>query len=154
MSDSGRYLCFHLGQEEFAIPLLLVKEVIGVPETTPVPQTPSYFVGIMNLRGQVLSVMDLRQKLGIKPTQSEEVAVVILDLGEAQIGLMVDRVNSVQMITKEQISEKPVLDGKNFEHITGVYRNADHLVLLLDVSKALSLNDKKIVNKPQTFKAA
>ena len=59
-----RYLSFNLGVEEYAVPLLAVREVIAMPEYTPVPYTPPYFLGIMNLRGQVISIMDLRQKLG------------------------------------------------------------------------------------------
>ena len=61
-----RYLSFSLGSEDYAIPLLSVKEVIAVPEITPIPFTPSHFLGIMNLRGQVISIIDLRSKLGIK----------------------------------------------------------------------------------------
>ncbi len=81
----NRFLCFSLGNEHYAIPLLTVKEVIAPPETTPVPQTPAYFKGIMNLRGQVISVIDLRTKLGIKPLQSAENAVIICDSGEHPI---------------------------------------------------------------------
>ena len=75
-----RFLCFSLGAEEYAIPLLVVREVIAMPEYTPVPYTPPYFLGIMNLRGQVISVMDLRQKLGLKPRSDAETTVIICDL--------------------------------------------------------------------------
>lgn len=111
MIDNSRYLCFNLGKEEFAIPLLSIKEVIGIPEITSVPQSPSHFLGIMNLRGQVISVMDLRQKLGIKNSKTDETSVIILDLGANQLGVVVDQVNSVQLLTKEEISEKPVVDN-------------------------------------------
>lgn len=151
MSNNSRYLCFNLGKEEFAIPLLSIKEVIGLPETTPIPQAPSHFLGIMNLRGQVISVMDLRQKLGIKTTNTDETSVIILDLGNYNLGVVVDCVNSVQMLTAQDITEKPVVENsKTYEHITGVFRKNERLILLLDISKALSVEDKSAATKKLT----
>lgn len=148
MSEPIRYLCFGLGEEEFAIPLLTVKEVMAMPEVTPIPQTPAHFLGIVNLRGSVISVMDLRLKLGIKPSKSEETTVVILDLGEMHMGIAVDRVNSVQALTKDQVSEKPMIDSsKSNDYITGVFRKESHLILLVDISRALSLEDKDVLVK-------
>ena len=60
--NSNRYICFNLGAQEYGVPLLSIKEVLGLPEVTPIPQCPNYFLGIMNLRGKVVSVMDLRTK--------------------------------------------------------------------------------------------
>lgn len=91
---SQRYLTFRLAQEFFAIPLLQVKEVIAMPEVTPVPQTPPHFIGIMNLRGQVITVLDLRLKLGIKPQKGAETAVVIRDLADVSVGVVVDSVEA------------------------------------------------------------
>jgi purine-binding chemotaxis protein CheW len=151
MSNNSRYLCFNLGKEEFAIPLLSIKEVIGLPETTPIPQAPTHFLGIMNLRGQVISVMDLRQKLGIKTTNTDETSVIILDLGSYNLGVVVDCVNSVQMLTAQDITEKPVVENsKTYEHITGVFRKNERLILLLDILKALSVEDKTAATKKLT----
>lgn len=154
MIDQSRYLCFSLGNEEFAIPLLSIKEVIGLPEITPVPQTPSHFLGIINLRGQVIPIMDLRLKFGIKISKNEETSVMILDLGQSQLGVVVDQVNSVQNLTQEDISEKPVLDkSKMHDYITGVFRNQSKLILMIDIARALSLDDKTVLTK-QTSKVA
>lgn len=148
MSEVTRYICFGLGEEEFAIPLLSVKEVLGVPDTTPVPQTPAHFLGIMNLRGNVISVLDLRSKLSIKPSQSEETTVIILDLGDYQLGVVVDRVNSVISLTPEDVADKPVIDSnKSTEYVTGVVRKENRLILLLDIAKALSVEDRSAVKK-------
>jgi purine-binding chemotaxis protein CheW len=156
MSEVTRYICFNLGVEEFAIPLLAVKEVIGLPEVTPVPQTPPHFLGIMNLRGSVISIMDLRNKLGAKSIPSDETTVVILDLGGGHnIGVVVDRVNSVLSMEADKISEKPVVDSaKSTEYITGVYRRDSSLVLLLDVARVLSVEDRNGVFKRQSSIAA
>lgn len=143
MSKVSRYLCFKLAGEEYAIPLLSVKEVIGMPETTPVPQTPPHFVGIMNLRGSVISIMDLRLKLGHKASKTEETTVMILDLGDSNLGVIVDEVNSVLSISEEEVAPKPVIDSaKPTDYIRGVFKHSDRLVLLIDIAKALSLEDR------------
>jgi len=147
-----RYMSFSLGKEEYAIPLLSVKEVLGMPEVTPVPQTPSYFLGIMNLRGQVISVMDLRLKLGIKPKDSAETVVVICQIGDLVVGITVDSVNSVINPGEGEISPSPEVEAtKNARFVSAVYRKGTELVLLLDVGKALSLEDFKLI---QNSKAA
>lgn len=151
---SERYMSFSLGKEEYAIPLLSVKEVLGLPEITPVPQTPSYFLGIMNLRGQVISVMDLRLKLGIKPKDGSETVVVICQIGNLVVGITVDSVNSVLTPGEGEISASPEVEAtKNARFVTHVYRKETHLVLLLDVGKALSLEDFKVLEQ-QNVKAA
>jgi len=139
---SERYLSFSLGAEEYAVRLLKVKEVIARPEITPVPQTPPYFLGIMNLRGQVISVLDLRLKLGIKAQQNSETAVIIFDLETVTIGVVVDSVNSVLAPSPEHISEKSDLQiSSSHEYVEGVYRNDKRLVLFLNIAQALGFAD-------------
>ncbi len=148
MSQTHRYLCFNLGKEEFALPLLSVKEVIGMPDITSIPQVPPHFLGIMNLRGLIISVMDLRVKLGLKPQAGEETAVIILDLGDYNLGIMVDQVNAVVELSDADIADKPMMDSsKANDSVTGVFRKDDRLVLLLNVSKALSVEDRTALSK-------
>ena len=138
----NRYICFSLGAEEYAIPLLCVREVIAIPEFTPIPYTPSYFLGIMNLRGQVISVMDLRTKLGIKGVETHEQAVIICDLDPLSIGIVVDSINSVIAPEDEDVSEKHDLqNSKTSEFVTTVYRRDQRLVLFLDIAKALNVDE-------------
>ena len=94
-TSGERYLCFSLGEETFAIPLLSVREVIAVPEITRVPQTPAHFMGIMNLRGQVISILDLRTKMGIKVQKTSETPVIICDLSPLCVGVVVDSIQAV-----------------------------------------------------------
>lgn len=137
-----RFLSFYLGQEEYGVPLLTVKEVIAMPEITPVPFTPAHFLGIMNLRGQVISVLDLRTKFNIKHKDTKEVAVIICDLKPLCVGVVVDAVNAVLAPTAEQLSPKPDIQSqKNSDYITGVMRKDDKLVLFLDLAKALDVKD-------------
>lgn len=135
----NRYLCFSLGTEEYAIPLLTVREVIAIPEITPVPHSVQSFLGIMNLRGQVISVVDLRTKLSIKPMISEENAIIICDLNPNSIGVVVDSINCVVHPSPDQITDKPEIQSqKNTEYIQGVYREKNKLIVLLEISRVLS----------------
>lgn len=151
-SESGeegkRYLSFTLGTEDYAIPLLAVKEVIAVPEITPIPFTPPHFLGIMNLRGQVISVIDLRTKLGIQPKAAAETAIIICDLDSLSLGVVVDSINSVLCPGESEISGKPdIQSNRNTDYITNVFRKDKKLVLLLDVAKALSVEDLQAASK-------
>ena len=133
---NSRYLSFTLGSEHYAVPLLAVKEVIAVPEITPIPFSPAYFQGIMNLRGQVISIIDLRKKLGIKSSESAETSVIICDLDPLCLGVIVDSIDSVLSPEPSEVSAKPELQGnKNPEYITSVFRGDKRLILLLDIEK-------------------
>lgn len=139
----SRFLQFSLGKEDYAIPLLCVREVIAPPETTAIPQTPNYFTGVMNLRGQVITILDLRTKLGIKPINGSEMAVIITDLGGLCVGITVDSINSVITPAPGEIRANPEMQGvKATDYVTGVYPSDKGLVLLLDVAQVLSLDDK------------
>lgn len=152
---NDRYLSFSMGPEEFAIPLLAVKEVIAVPEFTPIPHTPSYFLGIMNLRGQVISVLDLRKKLGVQPKNGTEDAVIICDMSPIVLGILVDSVNSVLSPKEDEILPKPPIESKiSTEYITAVYRRNEHLVLFLDISKALNTQDLMALKQQSGKKVA
>jgi purine-binding chemotaxis protein CheW len=149
-----RFLGFSLGGEEYAIPLLKVREVIAMPEVTPVPQCPKHFLGIMNLRGQVISIIDLRTKLGIIPSKSPETAVIICDIGGSHLGIVVDSVNQVHSPSPEQIADKPEThNGKASRFVTGVYRDGKSLVLLLDIAQTLDVADQEML-KPAKSAAA
>lgn len=143
MSEKSKYLFFSMGPEDFGIPLLKVREVIAIPEITPVPQSPSYFLGLMNLRGQVLSVIDLRKKLNLSTSKVDELSVVVLDFKEFMLGIVVDEVKSVQEVDGKDITTSAVIDqSKNYDYILGVYQEQGHLTLVLDIESALSIEDR------------
>ena len=146
-SELQRFLEFSLGEEDYALPLLSVREVISVPETTPIPKAPSHFSGIMNLRGQVISVVDLRTKLKIKPKENNhEESVIIVDLNGMNLGIVVDSINKVLAFTTDEVNDVPEIESQvNAEYINGVYRKEDALTVLLDVAKVLDLKDLKAV---------
>lgn len=148
--NNDRFIGFNLGEEEYAFPLLAIKEVIGIPETTPIPQSPNYFLGLMNLRGSVIPVIDLRVKLGIKGKNNNETAVIICDLQESSVGVVVDSINSVLSPEKEDLSPPPQFQGsKAGEFVTNVYRKGSRLVLMLDMWRVLSQDDKRVLQGSQ-----
>jgi purine-binding chemotaxis protein CheW len=148
MSDQNHsFLRFSLANELFAMPLLLVREVIAYPEITEIPNTPKHFLGIMNLRGQIISIIDLRDKLHIKNDFTPETTVIICDLVSCTIGIVVDSVDSVLNIQQSEIKQKPDFQGPSAtDYITGIVNLDGHLVLLIDISKALDLKDKEMAS--------
>ncbi len=142
-----RFIEFSLGTEDYAVPLLMVREVISIPETTPIPKAPKHFVGLMNLRGQVISIVDLRNKLNIKATDSTlDNAVIIIDFEGVNIGIIVDSINKVLAFAKEDIQEMPELQSQvNSDYILGVYKKEDGLTVLLDIAKCLDVKDYNVL---------
>jgi purine-binding chemotaxis protein CheW len=142
-TDQQRYLEFQLGTEHFGIPLLEVRELISIPETTPIPYTPKYIKGIMNLRGQVISVVDLRTKLAIKPNEvTNENAVVIVEFEGVILGLIVDAINRVIQAAPEQIKEIPEVKSEtNKDYINGVFQNQNELTVLLNLKNLFNVKE-------------
>lgn len=151
--DLNRFIEFSLGKEDYAIPLLMVREVISTPETTPIPKAPAHFVGIMNLRGQVISVVDLRKKLKIDVKKDKEEAVIIVDIGGMNIGVVVDSINKVLAFSADEVCVMPEVEHQvNTQYIQGVYKKEHTLTVLLDIAKVLDIKDIETLN--QNKKAA
>jgi purine-binding chemotaxis protein CheW len=141
--QTERYLQFDLGKECYSIKLLNVKEVIPVPETTPLPNSPAYYFGIMNLRGQIISIVDLRKKLNIKPKEKDrEEAVIIVDFKGVAIGVVVDAINRVLNLSIKDITEVPEVNSQvNAQYIQGVFKTNEKLTVLLDLEKVLNIQE-------------
>jgi purine-binding chemotaxis protein CheW len=153
--DDLRYLVFSLGKEQYAIPLLQVKEVIAHTDTTPMPYTPPYFKGIMNLRGQVISVIDLRLKFKMPAKENgRQTAFVILDLSPLSLGIVVDSVDTVVALSKEEISATPDVESTKTDYVQGVARKDKKLILLLDIGRTLSVDDLKALKRTAEPKIA
>jgi purine-binding chemotaxis protein CheW len=151
LKEGTKFIEFCLGEENYAIPLLHVREVISVTETTLIPNAPSYFVGIMNLRGQVITIIDLRKKLNIKPMQhNKEEAVIIVNAGGLHIGLTVDSINKVMEIdSSDQVDTLPELQTQvNAKYIAGVYKKEKSLTIILNINDVLDVKSiQKLTQK-------
>lgn len=132
-TQTKRFLEFKLGEESYAVGLLEVKEVITQPEVTPIPKSPAYVCGLINLRGIVLTVIDLRKKLGIQPSQDKtQEAVIIFDLNDRFVGVVVDSIHKVLNISEDNIKTVPDSDGKSMAHLLGILQNEERLTMWID----------------------
>ena len=122
-----------------------MKEVIANSDTTSVPNSPPYFKGILNLRGVVISIFDLRLKLkAAAPATDKETTIVILDFAPLTLGVIVDSVDAVVAYDEKDISVAPDTDAKTkTDYLTGVARSKDALTLILDLRKVLDAEDLK-----------
>lgn len=154
--DGLRYLIFSLAGEEFAIPLLDVKEVIGLSEATPIPNTPAYFKGIINLRGQVISIMDLRLKLNLKKAEcTPETSIIILDMNSHLLGVIVDSINCVLPFSPDEMSEAPASAVTSIKEsfIKNIAKKDKRLILSLDIGAILNQVDKSALGTAKKLAA-
>lgn len=136
-ATGGKFLTFYLEEEEYGIEILSVREIIGLLPVTPVPQTPYYVQGVVNLRGQVIPVVDLRLKFdmqGIDPT--DETCIIVVHTGGAQLGIIVDKVSEVLDIPSKDIVDAPTLGSEiNTDYIMGIGKSEGRVTLLLDIAQ-------------------
>ena len=153
-----KYLSFKLGEETYSINLTEIRQVIAIPDVTAIPFTPDYFLGVMNLRGQIITVIDLSNKLEIKSQSGEENAVIICELNSTKIGFKVQAINSVVAVNPDNILPPPQIEGKkNVEFINGVYQKDHHVTLILNTEKLLNtidLTNIKIVETAEKSSAS
>lgn len=144
-SGQQKYLLFSLLDETYGIPLNSVKEVIGLTEITQIPHVPKYFKGLINLRGMIISVIDLRVKVGLPQEDyvPMKTCVVIVEISGLTVGLIVDDVNEVANFDPEQIESKiHTASSVNESFLDGVARReGDKLTILLNVEKTLTSAD-------------
>lgn len=153
VSRAGKYLTFNLGPEEYGIEILKVVEIIGLMKITAVPRTPDYVRGIINLRGTIHPVIDLRTKFSMDTIEdTQETCIIVLEIeknGQSeQIGVVVDNVKEVQDITDQEIEDSPSLGHDvDTKFIKGMANVKDKVVILLNVEKIFSESDLKEVAK-------
>jgi purine-binding chemotaxis protein CheW len=148
----NQYLTFTLGQELYAVAIDKVREVLDYTNITKVPRMPEFLRGIINLRGNVVAVIDLRLNLGMKAIErSVDTCIVIVEvkIGEdsLQLGALADSVQEVVDIEPEQIAPPPRIGAKlNSEFIKGMGKRDDKFVIILDIDKVLSLAELEAAN--------
>lgn len=137
--EGGKFLTFFLGKEEYALEILKVQEIIGMMPITPVPNMPGYIRGVLNLRGKIIPVMELRIRFGLMPIEdTEETCIVVVQSGNYLMGVVVDKVSEVSEIDTKQIEEVPTLGGAmQNEYLSGIGKFENSVKLLLDVEKVL-----------------
>lgn len=135
---------FRLGNEEFSLDILRVQEIIRHMDLTRVPRTPDFVEGVINLRGRVIPVLDLRKRFGL-PTEerTNETRIIVVDVDNRTVGLKVDAVSEVLRLPSDTVEPPPsIVTGAESEYIKGVGKLDNRLIILLDVSKILSRSER------------
>ncbi len=144
LDKEGKYLTFALGPEEFGLEILKVREIIGYMDITAVPQTPHYVKGVINLRGQVIPVIDLRAKFGMEPADvTDQTCIIVVEISNADrefsTGIVVDHVQEVLDIDGKDIEDTPELGSSvSTEYILGMGKIGDSVKILLDIDKVMA----------------
>jgi len=139
----GKYLTFTLADEEYGIGILRVREIIGMLPITSVPQTPAFVKGVINLRGKVIPVVDLRLKFGMQEMEySERTSIIVVEVkgpnSYIQIGIVVDAVSEVVNIKGDDIEDTPTFGTKlDTEYILGMAKMGGGVKILLDIDRVL-----------------
>jgi purine-binding chemotaxis protein CheW len=139
----GKYLTFALGNEEFGLEILKVREIIGYVDVTAVPQTPHFVKGVINLRGQVIPVVDLRAKFEMETAEvTEQTCIIVVEIAQGQgafnTGIVVDRVQEVLDIAEGDIEDAPPFGGAvATDFILGMGKIGESVKILLDIDAVL-----------------
>lgn len=139
-AQPGQYLTFQLMSEQYGLPIETVREINRVGEITPVPRTPDFVKGVMNLRGKIIPVINLRVRFGM-PSQdyTRDTCIIVIDTDFGQVGMIVDAVKEVADLDLNQIEPAPVLGNeKTMSFIRGMGKLEDRVIILVDVVLALS----------------
>lgn len=136
---------FRLGKEEFSLDILSVQEIIRHMELTRVPKTPDFVDGVINLRGKVIPVLDLRKRFGLGSDEmTNETRIIVVEVANKTVGLKVDAVSEVLRLPADRVEAPPeMVTGVESEYIKGVGKLDGRLLILLDVEKVLSRNEKE-----------
>ncbi|MEJ5186784.1 MAG: chemotaxis protein CheW [Candidatus Geothermincolales bacterium] len=134
---------FSLGREEFALDVSQVREIIRMEEITRMPKSPPFVEGIINLRGQIIAVMDLAKRLNLPSTERTDAQrIVVVETEDLKVGMIVDSVSEVMSITEDEIEPPPTLvSDPSTPFILGVVKRDRRLIILLDLSKLLSVEE-------------
>jgi purine-binding chemotaxis protein CheW len=150
---AGKYLTFELGSEEYGIQITRIKEIIGMMPITSVPQTEAFVKGVINLRGKVIPVIDLRQRFEMETIEyTDRTCIVVVEIdgpsGTVLIGVVVDAVSEVNNIKGDEIEDTPTFGAKlSTNFIRGMAKKEDGVKILLDIDQVLSMNQLSMIEK-------
>jgi purine-binding chemotaxis protein CheW len=137
-SRAGKYLTFFLAGEEYGLEILKVSEIIGMQPITRVPRMPEFVRGVINLRGKVIPITDLRRKFGMDADGQEDSCIIVVQMKGVQTGIVVDRVSEVVAIAEADIEDAPSFGaGIRTEFLLGIGKAGGRVKLLLDIDKVL-----------------
>ncbi len=140
-----KVVSFHLGTEEYGVDITQVQEIIRMVEITHVPRAPHFMEGVINLRGQLIPIIDLRTRFGMKRTAvTKSTRIVVTEIGTKRVGIVVDSVSEVLNIPLDNVEDAPeMIAGVGTEYIQGVGKLAERLIIMLDLTMVISGEEKQ-----------
>lgn len=148
LADVSQWVTFKLSEETYGVNVMQVQEVLRVSEIAPVPGAPGYVLGIINLRGNVVSVLDTRLRFGLeKKATDDSTRIIIIELESQTIGILVDSVAEVEDVQGREVDTAPgVGNEESSRYIAGVVSRASGLLILVDVQRLLSAQEWQTVD--------
>lgn len=148
---AGKYLDFVLANETYGLEILKVREIMGLMDITAVPRTPEFVKGVINLRGKVIPVVDLRLKFGLQEAEhTEETCIIVVNVSSMEMGIVVDKVSEVLDIVGEDIEETPSFGTEvNTDFILGMGKANGKVTILLDIVKVMAGSDLSAVTEAE-----
>lgn len=147
--DLIQVVSFHLGSEEYGVDISQVQEIIRMVEITHVPRAPHFMEGVINLRGQLIPIIDLRTRFDmarLEPTKSTR--IIVTEIGSKKVGMVVDRVSEVINIPIENVEGAPeMIAGVGTEYIQGVGKLNERLIIMLDLTMVITGDEKQQLDK-------
>lgn len=148
-TQKDKYLTFHLAGEDYGIDIAFVTEIIGIQKITEVPDMPDFVKGVINLRGKVIPVMDVRLRFHLPERDYDErTCIVVVDINETAVGLVVDQVNEVADIPEKDVEPPPrSSDGASSRFLKGMGKVEKEVRILLNVDKLLFDDEMEQLNR-------
>ncbi|KAF1080259.1 MAG: Positive regulator of CheA protein activity (CheW) [Candidatus Rifleibacterium amylolyticum] len=139
---------FYLGEDEYAVYIHKVREIYAMTEIRKVPKAPQFVEGVINLRGNIVPIIDLRKRFDLAANESKQAAkILIVELGKNQVGMIVDNVSEVMKFYTDEIEKAPPMFSSNIssQYVQGVAKLGEKLIILLDVEKLLSFEEQSVL---------
>jgi purine-binding chemotaxis protein CheW len=145
MADTIQVVSFKLGSEEYGVDIAQVQEINRMVAITHVPRAPQFMEGVINLRGQLIPIIDLRTRFGmLRAEHTKNTRIVVTEIGSKRVGMVVDSVSEVLRLPVDQIEAAPdMITGVDTEYIRGVGKIEDRLIILLDLARIISTAEKR-----------
>jgi purine-binding chemotaxis protein CheW len=145
MSETIQVVSFKLGSEEYGVDIAQVQEINRMVSITHVPRAPQFMEGVINLRGQLIPIIDLRTRFGMpREEHTKNTRIVVTEIGSTRVGMVVDSVSEVLRLPVDQIEAAPdKITGVDTEYIRGVGKIEDRLIILLDLARVISNAEKR-----------
>jgi purine-binding chemotaxis protein CheW len=150
---------FKIGRETFGVPISLVHEIVRVPEITAVPEAPDYIEGVINLRGKIVSIVDLRKRFGEKEIAAHKKnRILVAEIENKHVGLIVDAASEVMKLPQDSVEPPPnVFEDSDVHYVTGVGKLNDRLIIMIDLHKILQKGELRRIGEvadKQSFSAS